>query len=283
MRSAQPLLLFVVLTSGVLTPQALSQPTPAPAEEGETTIAGTVVSSSANTLVVRTSTNVHQLFVYDGDTAKPAAIGPGSEVTVVSVPTSEPGVRLARQVTVAAESAPPKTTPGTPAQTGPAKPPPPVPVSIRRLERDIERQARRYGAGVRAGVALDPEVLLIGLHARMGPFFARSISFRPNVEFGFGEVTKLFALNLEGVYRLPFTPARGRWSAYAGLGPSFIFSHQNFERAAAGDAGVDFGDFDFEAGLNVFAGVEFRNGVFVETKTTVYASPHLRIIVGYSF
>jgi hypothetical protein len=151
---------------------------------------------------------------------------------------------------------------------------------VRSLEHDIQRQTRKYAAGFRAGAGLDPEVLLVGVHARFGPIFHPNFSFRPNLEFGWGEVTKLFALNLEGVYRLPFTPATGRWGAYVGAGPSLMLKEESFER---GESGVDFGNFKFEAGLNVLTGIQFRGGFFMEAKTTVYASPHLRLIFGYSF
>jgi hypothetical protein len=79
--------------------------------------------------------------------------------------------------------------------------------------------------------------------------FTRNLSLRPNVEFAFGEVTRLFAVNPEALYRLPFSPAGGRWSAYLGGGPSFAFVDQSFERAAQGDRDINFNDFDFKAGL----------------------------------
>ena len=60
--------------------------------------------------------------------------------------------------------------------------------------------------------------------------------------------------------------------------------NQNFERAARGQSReIDFDDFDFNAGWNILSGVQFRGGMFVEAKTTVYASPHFRMIVGYNF
>jgi hypothetical protein len=130
---------------------------------------------------------------------------------------------------------------------------------------------------------MDPELILVGVHARFGPFFTRNLSFRPNVEYGWGEITKLFALNLEGAYRLPITARGGRWSAYAGGGPSLVFRHENFERFTGEDEEFDFGDFDFDTGLNIFMGMEFRNGMFFELKTTVYTSPHLRVIMGFNF
>jgi hypothetical protein len=70
---------------------------------------------------------------------------------------------------------------------------------------------------------------------------------------------------------------------YVGAGPCLSFIHRNFERAAAGTNSIDFGEFDFQSGLNVLSGIEFRSGFFVEGKTTVWASPHLRLSFGYLF
>jgi hypothetical protein len=160
-----------------------------------------------------------------------------------------------------------------------------VPPEVRRVERDIERQVRRYQIGVRAGVALDPELILIGTQAQVGPFFTRDIYFRPNVEFAWGEVTALFALNAEVIYRLPITSRTGRWSSYVGIGPGFNFLHQNFEKTTGSGNRIDFGDFHSDTGLNILGGVRYRSGMFMELKTSVYSqpSPTLRLVVGYNF
>jgi hypothetical protein len=161
---------------------------------------------------------------------------------------------------------------------------PVIPPEVRRVESDIKREARRFQAGVRAGVALDPELILIGVQAQMGPFFNRDVFFRPNVEFAWGEVTALFALNPEVIYRLPISSRQGRWAAYFGVGPGFNFLHQNFQTSQGGKR-IDFGDFHSDVGLNILAGVRYRSGMFTELKTTVYSdpSPTLRLILGYNF
>jgi hypothetical protein len=160
-----------------------------------------------------------------------------------------------------------------------------VPPEVRRLERDIERQARRYQLGVRAGVGLDPELLMLGVHAQVGPFFNSDIFLRPNVEFGFGEVTALFGLNLEAIYRLPITSRQGRWTSYVGAGPGFNFLHQNFDKTTNSGKRIDFGNFHSDTGLNILGGLRYRSGTFMELKTSVYtdSAPTLRFIVGYNF
>ena len=254
---------------------AFSQPASAPAQQqqNESATTGTVVSSTRRTMVVRTESGQHVLFMFERDTVRPRIIPTGATVNVISRPDPE-GTRIASSVAITA--APPKPTEQ-------AKPTEPIPPDIRRLERQIERQVRRFRVGVRAGAGLDPEVLTAGVHARLGPFFNRDVFFRPNAEFGFGEVTTLFALNLEAAYRLPLSARQSPWSAYVGAGPGLNFIDRNFEEAQSGGRDTDFDDFDFEPSLNIFTGLEFRSGMFLELKGTAFSRPQVRLLIGYNF
>lgn len=268
-----------LLASVSLPASAESQETSSPAQrQGENRIEGTVVSASRDTLVVRTDDNQFQLFVFDRYTVKPRPLANGTRVRVLSTPGEEAGVRLAGTITTL-EPAPKAQGETVPDQAQP------IPPAVRGLERDIEREARRWRVGVRAGAALDPELLLFGVHSQLGPVFHRDVSFRPNAEFAFGEVTDLIALNLEATYRLPISSRRGNWSAYVGAGPGFTFLHQNFERTQGEGRDIDFGNFDFGTGFNILTGLQFRRGTFVELKTSVYSqpAPTLRLIFGYNF
>jgi hypothetical protein len=120
----------------------------------------------------------------------------------------------------------------------------PPPKEVRDVEREIERQARRWQLGARIGAGLDPELFMLGVHAGIGPIFSRDFSFRPNAEFVFGELTDMVALNLEGAYRLPISFRHGRWSAYVGAGPGLNLIHQGIGRRD-----IDFGNFDYDTSL----------------------------------
>jgi hypothetical protein len=258
---------------GLAVVAALILASPPASAQDETTVTGTVLSLSRNTLTLRTEAGRVELFVLERSTRRPAKLVAGSEVRITSSPGDDPGIRVASDITLLdAASSDRSTAPGAV-----------VPPEVRRVERQIERQVRRYQAGVRAGVALDPELVLIGVHAQVGPFFNSDVYFRPNVEFALGEVTALFALNPEVIYRLPISSRQGRWSAYVGAGPGINFLHQSFK----GDNGdrIDFGDFRSDVGLNILGGIRHRSGMFTELKTTVYSdpSPTLRLIVGYNF
>jgi hypothetical protein len=240
-------LVSLLIACAPLPASALFQEATTPSQrQNENTIEGTVVSSSRDTLVVKTEDNQFQLFTFDRDTVKPRSLSAGTRVRVVSTPSDEAGVRLASTV-VTLEAAP--SAQGTaPAQAQP------IPPAVRNLERDIKREARRWRLGVRAGAGLDPELLLFGVHSQMGPIFHRDVFFRPNAEFAFGEVTDLIALNLEPIYRVPISSRQGRWSPYIGAGPGFTFLHQSFQSKAGQGSNISFGNFDFAAGFNILTG-----------------------------
>jgi len=270
-----------VLILCALAPLAMSQETTSSSQQqgdNENTLEGTVVSSSRDTLVVRTENDQYQLFVFDSSTTKPRVIAPGARVRVVSTPGEEAGSRLASSVAVLA---PAPSAQGNTATTQAA----PVPPQVREVERKINHEARRWRLGVRAGAGLDPELLMFGVHSQMGPIFNRNVFFRPNAEFAWGEVTDLIALNLEAIYRLPVTARRQNWSVYVGAGPALTFLHQSFQRQQGQGRNIDFGNFDYDTAFNILAGLQFRRGTFFELKTSLYArpAPTLRLIFGKTF
>jgi len=271
-----PSLGSLLVACALLPVSAMSQETTTSSQgQNENTVEGTVVSSTRDTLVVKTDDNQFQLFTFDRDTVKPRSLPAGTRVRVVSTAGEEAGVRLASTIT---------TLEAAPSAKGAAQAQP-IPPAVRDLERDIKRQARRWRLGVRAGVGLDPELILFGVHSQLGPIFHRDVFFRPNAEFAFGEVTDLIALNLEAIYRLPVSSRRGNWSAYLGAGPALTFLHQSFQSQAGQGRNIDFGNFDFDAGFNILTGVQFRRGTFFEVKTSLYSrpAPTLRLILGYNF
>ena len=238
------------------------------------TIVGTVVSVSRETMVVRTEDNHHYLFVFDSDLVRPKGLISSAHVRVESNSTTEAGVLLATRITVLEPSAASATTSGPPPDVAPP------PKEVREVQREIEKLARRWQIGVRIGGGLDPELFLLGVHTAIGPIFSRDFYLRPNVEFAFGELTDMAAINLEGAYRLPLTFRQGRWSAYVGAGPGLNFIHQG-----VGKRDISFSNFDYQTGLNVFFGVRFRRGTFAEVKTSLWAEgvPTLRMMFGYTF
>jgi len=266
---------YSLLVSLLLLPiAAISQDaTTSTQAQSESTIEGTVASVTRQTFVVRTADNQFYVFTFNRYTDKPQSIPVGTRVRVESRPGAETGTRLATRVTTLEGASTQQRAAGTEAA--------PIPESVRNVESDISREARRWRLGVRAGAAFDPELFMFGVHSQMGPIFSPHVFFRPSAEFAFGEVTDLIALNLEAVYRFPRSAERRTWSPYVGAGPAFTFIHQSFQ--AGRD--INFGNFDFDAGFNILAGMQSRRGTFVEAKTSLWArpAPVFRLIVGYNF
>lgn len=238
------------------------------------TVEGTVVSVSRETLVVRTDENQYQLFTYAPGTVRAKSLTPGARVRVTAGSADESGTRTANDVTVlSAASGTGRSDKGAQAA--------PVPPKVRNIESEIRHESRRWRLGVEAGEAFDPELFLFGVQSQMGPIFHPRVLFRPNAEFAFGEVTDLIALNFEAVYRFSAAQRRGDWTPFLGAGPAMIFIHQSYHAGRQ----IDFGNFDYETGFNVLAGMQSRRGTFAELKTSLYSgvAPKLRLIVGYTF
>jgi hypothetical protein len=258
---------FVVVSAECQENTSSSQPANNDAVEG------TVVSSTRNTLVVRTDDNQYQLFTYGHGAVRPASLATGARARVTAGPADENGTRVASNVTVVTSSSGASVDKSAQAA--------PVPEKVRDIESDIKRESRRWRVGVRAGAAVDPELFTFGVQSQMGPILHPRVLFRPNAEFAFGEVTDLIALNFEGVYRFSPRNRTPNWTPYVGAGPAMIFIHQSFQSGRQ----IDFGNFDYETGLNVLAGMQSRRGTFVELKTSLYSgpAPKLRVIIGYNF
>jgi hypothetical protein len=156
-----------------------------------------------------------------------------------------------------------------------AAPPPP---QVTKVTRQIRQKVRRWNIGGRIGAGFSPELFMFGLQSQMGPIFSPRFILRPGVDFGFGELTDMFSLNIEGAYWLR-TQIHGQWTPYFGMGPSLNFIHQG---ASSGD--TSFSDFTYKTGFNVFLGAQ-KGKMFVEMKTSLWSDPApvLRLFVGYNF
>jgi hypothetical protein len=285
------LALSVLLLIGASAPVAGAQdPKPVGTALTVPPVQGSVVNATRNTLVVRAG-DQYVLFELTSDTTRPVTIPAGATVRVAAEPAEGNAAR--RAVWVAIVGAPPAAAEPKEGEASAAPPPEeadqtsPVPPSVRRLEQELVRQTRRYRAGVRTGVGLDPEIVMLGGQIQLGPFFSERVWARPNLELGFGEVTDLFALNFEGIYRLPVTTATQRWSVFIGGGPALNFTKLGFDRTTeeTGDPEDDFSfdDFELDVGFNIVAGVQTRGGMFIEIKSSAYSTPSLRFAVGYNF
>lgn len=239
-------------------------------QENSHVIEGTVVSMTHHTLVVRSDDNQYHLFTYAAGTVPPETVKLGAHVRVNSGAPDENGTRVAESIAV--------IQPGEAANSGPGAQAAPPPPQVNQVSKQIESQARRFHVGGRIGTGFSPQLFMFGPQTQMGPFFSQHLMFRPNVEFGFGELTYMFAVNAEAAYRFS-TTFHNQWTPYFGAGPSF-----NFINHAATSNTVCFCDFAYKAGFNVFVGAQ-RHHAFVDMKTSLWSAqaPVLRLYVGYNF
>ena len=146
----------------------------------------------------------------------------------------------------------------------------------------------RFRIGVTGGVGLDPELIVFGAHGAFAPIFHPRVEFRPGIDFGIGEVTTTFGINLDVLYSFP--GSTGRWRPYFGAGPNFALSHQSFDFEdddvddLVDEPGrFDFSDTDFETGFNFIAGARSVGGMFFELKATAYGVTNIRLLAGFNF
>lgn len=235
-------------------------------------VEGTVVSTTRHTLVVRSDDNQYHLFTYNTPAIRNQAVEPGARVRVNGTMPDDTGTQVAENVAVVK----PASDNVDSGQAGVQEAPPPPQVA--QVTGQIENEARRWHVGGRIGIGFSPELFLFGVQSQIGPFFSPRLLFRPNAEFGFGELTDMFALNLEAAYRFNSTFRHG-WTPYFGAGPSLNFIHQG-----ASSGNTSFSNFSYKTGFNVFLGAQKRN-MFVEMKTGLWSgqAPVLRLLVGYNF
>jgi opacity protein-like surface antigen len=277
MRARNLLILSILWGSAFLalgvTVQAQQNPPDQPSaksvqtEGNDRMVEGTVTSATRHTLVIRSDDNQYHLFTYGAGVVPKGTVKAGARVRVNGSTPDQQGTQVARSVSV--------VQPGAQAAETEAAVPP---AQVTNVSKEIESQARRWHVGAKIGMGLSPELLMFGPQAQIGPFFSPHLLFRPNVEFGFGELTDMYAVNAEASYRFG-TTFHSQWTPYLGMGPSFNFIHQS---ASSGD--TSFSDFEYKTGFNILVGAQ-KNRTFVEVKTALWSdkAPVFRVFVGYNF
>lgn len=132
--------------------------------------------------------------------------------------------------------------------------------------------AAAQGAGIRAGLSIDPDQVYIGGHYETDALVDR-LHFRPNIEAGLGDDLTVIGLNFEFAYKFP---SRSGWQLYAGAGPGINFYSVDSGEGRGRDSHSD-------AGLNFLIGVEQSSGLFFEFKIGALDSPELKFGVGWAF
>jgi hypothetical protein len=251
------------------------------AQPGERLTTGTVRSVGRGSIVVTTDEGRYEVFSLDRRLVGLPPVEPGNRVRVI---TSSDDNDTAPNV-LGIEQLPPRQ--GLAPQTGG-----PIPAGVQRITSEIERQAKRYRAGVFAGAALDPEMISLNAFATFTPRPQPRFAIRPAVEFAFGELTTLLGLNIDVLYSLPGVRPLARWAPYIGAGPNFSFSHRGVDEQQfisdpdapqIDDDRFDFSQWDWNNGLNFVVGARNPGGTFLELKATAYGTASIRMLGGLEF
>jgi hypothetical protein len=170
-----------------------------------------------------------------------------------------------------------------------------VPPAGQRAEAAVESAVDRFNVGVQGGVGLDPEIIDLGAHVTFGPLFRPTLQVRPGIEVGLGEITTLFAINVDVLYTIPGFTGDTRWLPYVGAGPNMSLSHRGFGTDESDHVSTngtdttddrgrfDFSDTDFSGGMNFIVGMRRPSGMFFEMKATAWGVSNVRLLAGFNF
>jgi hypothetical protein len=128
--------------------------------------------------------------------------------------------------------------------------------------------------GIRAGYTDDdPGQIHVGAHFVSMPFLRDVVTFRPNVEVGFGKHAQTYTGNFE--IAVKYITYGAGVSGYVGAGPS-INVHKSNSSTSLVERGT-------RAGMNFMIGIDTSAGLFTETKVGIKDGVNLKMTVGYSF
>ncbi len=127
------------------------------------------------------------------------------------------------------------------------------------------------GVGARLGVSASPDQFFLGVHYDTG-YLVEHLSFRPNLNVGFGDSVTSVTANFEFAYWFPIR--NQPYSVYAGAGPALNIYRFDIPGGTETDA---------KPGFNLFVGATHRSGLFTELKLGFIDSPSVMFAVGYEW
>lgn len=165
------------------------------------------------------------------------------------------------------------------------------------VQNAVTDAVKKWNIGVQGGIALDPELIVVGAFGSFGPVFSPAVRFRPGLYLAFGEVTTELGFDLDFLYTIP--GSGNAWRTYVGGGPNFALSHRGFTAETTTDttptptptdgntttettSRFDFGDTSFDAGFNFIVGASRGKGFF-EMRATAYGVSNVKLLAGFRF
>ena len=194
----------VVVTLSWSSAVAAQQASPSAQQSEDRQTVGTVNSIGRGSIVVRTDESRFIVFAVNRGLVGIPTLAPGDRVRVTTASDDDEAAPTA----LAIAKLPPRE--GLAPQNSQADDP--VPSNVRQLSSQIERQARKYRAGVFGGAALDPELISVNAFMTLAPFRSPRVAVRPNLEFAFGDGTTSLGLHFDVLYSRPGMRASARWA-----------------------------------------------------------------------
>jgi len=132
------------------------------------------------------------------------------------------------------------------------------------------------GVGIRGGVSVDPDQIILGGHLNLGQFM-NDLYFMPNLTLGLGDDLTIVAVSPDVAYAFP-VPDIG--ALYVGG----LFTLQWIKSDIEEHSGVDADDTDMEVGIHVIGGLILDSfPMFFEANVGIDDAPDLKAVVGYTF
>jgi opacity protein-like surface antigen len=132
-------------------------------------------------------------------------------------------------------------------------------------------QIRWQGWGVRAGLASDPDQVVVGAQFRLGEWAPR-VDFTPNVELGFGDDYTILSATAPALYGFR---TKTNITPYVGGGVTLGYVDR------------DSRDSDFKVSLELMGGAEWElkngNSFFLELDIPFSGFNDVQVLVGWSF
>lgn len=172
---------------------------------------GTVAALGRGSIAIRTEQDRFIVYELTQRTVRTKVVEPGARVSILTLSSDTAPAPRALAITVL----PVAQGLAEPAESAEIEPN--VPQQVQQLTTQIERQARRFRAGLTGGVAIDPELISLDAFATFGPFFTRNLSFRPNLEFAFGSRRSSVSTSMRST-RCPVCRVRSGGRLTSGLG-----------------------------------------------------------------
>jgi hypothetical protein len=141
-----------------------------------------------------------------------------------------------------------------------------------------EKDVGFFGYGARLGGSVNPDQFTVGAYAKMGKV-SRMFSFRPSVDFGFGDDVFTVIANVDA--QVDFIDVQSTYKPFVGGGLGIAYYDVSGDLPSYAD------DTDTEIGLNLYGGLErefsgYKRG-YIEARVGIDDLPDFKFTLGFGW